>query len=106
MPYRGNKASVFTLIKSEEPRQLPGIRRKLMEQVNKRVLNTLPSVQVQIHKDPAQQTEVHDDSPTLHNAEIVFSSNRLYGHVTTSAGSEEHAEIRGYKWGRYSIELY
>ena len=35
---------------------------------------------------------------TIQEAEIVFSSNRFYGHVTSDKDSM-FVEIRGYKWG-------
>ena len=38
----------------------------------------------------------------IQEAEIVFSSNRFYGHVTSDKESE-FVEIRGYKWGRFGF---
>ena len=38
---------------------------------------------------------------TIQEAEIVFSSNRFYGHVTSDQDAQ-FVEIRGYKWGKSS----
>lgn len=50
-------------------------------------------------------TTTPDDVRKIQEAEIVFSSNRLYGHANTSEGAG-FKEIRGYKWDEAIIGEY
>jgi hypothetical protein len=45
-----------------------------------------------------EEIKVKTAASSIQEAEIVFSSNRFYGHVTAEKDSQ-FVEIRGYKWG-------
>ena len=58
-------------------------------------LSQSPNHQPVLEKEEAK---IKTAASSIQEAEIVFSSNRFYGHVTAEKDAQ-FVEIRGYKWG-------